>query len=335
VGARVSVGIDENGLGPRLGPLVVTAVAARVTEGARGSVLRSPSGVRGDRIGDSKRLVSFGDSDLGEAWAHVLAARAGLAPAASPDELVQALSIESREVLHAPCPDAHRQQCWSAEGEAFASDPKTLAVLTQDAARLEKRGLSLLGAHVAIVCTQRINEQARLGISRFELDLHAMERLLLYVRARHDAELDATCGKVGGYNSYPRAFGPLSGRLFTTIEEGRARSAYRIAGLGEVAFVRDADDSHVLVALASLVGKWARDFLMKRITRYHRKAEPSLEEVSGYHDPVTARFVEASALSRRARGVPDTCFEREKSERRESRESPTELSTRSRQEEAS
>jgi ribonuclease HII len=327
---RIAVGVDENGLGPRLGPLVVTAVAARVDEGARRSVLRSPSGVRGERIGDSKRLVSFGDSDLGEAWAHVLTRRAGLAPAASPDDLIHALSIEPRAALHAPCPDAHRGQCWSAEGEAFASDAKTTATLTSDAARLEKRGLSLLSAHVTIVCTQRINEQARRGISRFELDLHAMERLLLFVRARHGAELDATCGKVGGYHSYPRAFGPLSGHLFSTIEEGRARSAYRIAGLGEVAFVRDADDSHVLVALASLVGKWVRDFLMKRITRYHREADASLEEVSGYHDPVTARFVDASALSRRARGVPDACFERLK------REDVMELSARSpKQEEAS
>ena len=29
---RFRIGVDENGLGPRLGPLVVTAVIARVTE---------------------------------------------------------------------------------------------------------------------------------------------------------------------------------------------------------------------------------------------------------------------------------------------------------------
>jgi hypothetical protein len=137
-----------------------------------------------------------------------------------------------------------------------------------------------------------------------------MERLILHARERYGVELDVTCGKVGGYNSYPAAFGPLSGWLVSTLEEGRARSEYRVLKVGKVAFVRDADASHLLVALASLVGKWVRDLLTRRVTRYHRAHDPTLPEASGYHDPITARFVEASSLARRKREVPDACFER-------------------------
>jgi len=304
------VGIDENGLGPRLGPLIVTAIAARTSAAHDELGLRTPTGASGSRIGDSKKLVSFRDSDLGEAWGRVLNARAKLQPPRTPDELVSTLSIDARAVLEKPCPNAHRAQCWGTDTEAFTSDPRRIVALENDARELEQRGIDLLGAHVAIICTERLNEGAKRGVSRFEMDLHAMERLLLHARARYGAEVDAVCGKVGGYNSYPNAFGPLAGTLTTVLEEGRARSAYRVAGLGRVAFVRDADGSHLLVALASLVGKWVRDFLMRRVTRYHRAVDPTLPEVSGYHDPNTARFVASTALARKERGLPNECFER-------------------------
>jgi ribonuclease HII len=92
--------------------------------------------------------------------------------------------------------------------------------------------------------------------------------------------------------------------------EGRARSEYVIPGLGQVAFVRDADEGHILVSMASLVGKWVRDLLMSRIVRYHRETNPELPDASGYHDPVTSRFIAATRISRKRRALPDACFER-------------------------
>src|SRR4051812_13105688 len=66
------IGADENGLGARLGPLVVTAVLARVTEqGQRVLSRRPPKRLQAD-LGDSKLLVSHGDVALGEAWSRAL-----------------------------------------------------------------------------------------------------------------------------------------------------------------------------------------------------------------------------------------------------------------------
>jgi hypothetical protein len=62
--------------------------------------------------------------------------------------------------------------------------------------------------------------------------------------------------------------------------------------------------------MASLVGKWVRDLFMSRIVRYHRALDPGLPDASGYHDPVTTRFVEATRLTRKKRVLPDDCFER-------------------------
>lgn len=304
----VIVGVDENGLGPRLGPMVVTAVTVRATgDGAR-LAQRAP-GRRFSRVGDSKALVSYKDSTLGEAWARVLLSRLGR-EVGTPADAIHALALDGRAHLRALCPLSHEAQCWGEVGEAHGADPALVRRVEKDLARLEALGIVPIDVRSVIVCTRRLNDAAAAGTSRFDVDLHAMERLVLSARETAGEELLATCGKVGGYARYANAFGPLQGRLHVTLEEGRARSEYRFPGVGNLAFLRDADASHLVVALASLVGKWLRDVLMARIIRYHRADDDALPEASGYHDPVTARFVDASALSRKKRELPDACFER-------------------------
>jgi hypothetical protein len=201
-------------------------------------------------------------------------------------------------------------QCWSAEGEAFLAPDALVHAVEGDLDRLEGKGITVLGARSVILCPLLMNEGKEAGKNRFVLDLHAMERLILELRELAGEELLAVCGKVGGFGKYGPSFGPLSGRLHTVIEEGRARSAYHFPGLGEIAFVRDGDDSDLCVAMASMVGKYLREALMARVVRFYRREQPELDDASGYHDPVTQRFVKATELLREKRKVPDRCFER-------------------------
>ncbi len=62
--------------------------------------------------------------------------------------------------------------------------------------------------------------------------------------------------------------------------------------------------------LASLVGKYVRELSMLRIHLDLRAHVPALGAASGYHDPVTTRYIVATALVRRERQIPDDCFER-------------------------
>jgi ribonuclease HII len=306
----IRIGIDENGLGPRLGPLVVTAVVARIEGDGHKRVHARPRGALRDRLGDSKRLVGYGHSALGEAWARAIATRMGHREPSGPEELVHFLSLDGPAALRAPCPKQHVEQCWGIDGETFAAEPKLVAKVTGDLSRLESHGITVVRAACVVTCTRRLNEGIARGLTRFHLDLHAMERLALDARSRAEADVIATCGKVGGFDRYPAAFGPMNGRLHAVAVEGRARSEYSVPGLGVIAFVRDAEDRHLLVAMASLVGKWVRDLLMARIVRYHRANDPDLPDASGYHDPVTTRFVAATRLARKKRALPDDCFER-------------------------
>lgn len=304
---QLRMGIDENGLGPRLGPLVVTAVWAKVSILGGPIAARKPRGSLARRLGDSKEMVSHGNVALGEAWARAIARRIGL-DARDPDELIHALALDSRIELRKPCPSHVEAQCWSTEREAFEADEDLVALVARDLDRLAERGIDVTGVRSSVVCTKRLNQARVDGKSRFDVDLHAMERMFLHACESEKANVDVVCGKVGGYARYSGAFGPLAGRLHAIIEEGAKKSSYSFPGLGIISFVRDADAHHLLVAMASMVGKWIREVMMGRIVRFY--GDDTDLTASGYHDPVTDRFVEATSLVRRKRAVPDTCFER-------------------------
>jgi len=94
-GPCLHVGVDENGLGPVLGPLLVTGVAFRFT-GPRPDSL-------GALVGDSKVLVSHDDPSLGEAWARAILSELGPPPKDS-HEIVARISMDADTVLRSMCP---------------------------------------------------------------------------------------------------------------------------------------------------------------------------------------------------------------------------------------
>lgn len=315
---RYRIGVDENGLGPRLGPMVVTAVLSRVTAEGWPIAASAPRGALAERLGDSKQLVAHGDVALGEAWARALVARgcgrAGTAGASTVDGLLHAVALDDRAALRAPCPGHVEEQCWSAEGESFTAPDELLRAVGRDLDQLAEQGVEIVAVRSILLCARQMNDGARAGKSRFVLDLHAMERLIVELRGIAGAEVVAVCGKVGGFGKYGSVFGPLAGRLHRVVEESRARSAYHFPGLGEIAFVRDSDASDLCVAMASMVGKYVREVMMGRVARHYQRAIPGLHGASGYYDPVTTAFMEATRLVRLERGVPDECFERRTAE---------------------
>lgn len=302
------VGADENGLGARLGPLVVTAVLARVNERGRRTLSRKlPRAIRAD-LDDSKRLMSHTDVALGEAWARVLSHE----PVDSPAELFERLSLEGSSSLRKRCESHVAGQCWNDRGESFMADAAVVRRVGGHREALAERGVELLSVRSSVVCTKHLNDAKQGGTNRFVADLNAMEQLILELRAQAGGEIEAVCGKVGGIAEYSKFFGPLSGRLHAILAEGRARSGYRFPGLGELHFVRDADAADPLVSLASLVGKYVRELFMSRIGLHYSDRESEARRPSGYHDPVTAEFVLRSASLRQHRKIPDHCFERER-----------------------
>jgi ribonuclease HII len=300
------VGVDENGLGARLGPLLVTGVLAQVSPaGAKWLKRRLSPALRKD-LGDSKQLVSFGNRRLGEAWA-----RAVVPEAVDPAALLSALTLEPESELRRHCPNAALPQCWGPLPAAFDADAKQAKRISGHLARMALRGVKIQSVRASFVCVNRLNRERAQGLNRFTSDLHAMERLVLAFRKQTPRELRAVCGKVGGIADYDRFFGPLAGHLHTELQKERAHSAYRFPGLGELHFIQDADAADPLVMLASMVGKYLRELGMGRISEFYVSQLPTVRDVSGYHDPVTAELVSASRALRKRLDIPTACFERE------------------------
>jgi ribonuclease HII len=303
---RTRIGIDENGLGSRLGPLVVTSVYASVSDEANRKLDTGRLSPQNALLDDSKRLVSHQDARLGEAWARALVGDT----AKSPAELVKALSLYPENQLRAACPAHVQSQCWAPQAPLFTASNELVQAVREQLKKLAGLGLVVQGARTALHCTRNLNEQLAVGNHRFLVDLHAMERLIIDQHERSNTRVWAVCGKVGGIADYPKYFGPLAGRLYTVVEQTKPTAVYEFPGLGLVRFEQDADAKDPLVMIASLVGKYLRELFMARIARHYSNDESAANRPSGYHDPVTNAFVESTEHVRKQRRVPFDCFER-------------------------
>ena len=303
---RFRAGLDENGLGPRLGPMTVTGVLLALS--AHDDVWSPAAAAAG--IGDSKSLCAHGS--MGEVERFVLAVadvHLGVRPATLV-ALLDAVGHEDHATLRALCPAGEAPRACFENGitlPAFgpAPGPADLAA----ARSLLAAGARVSEVRVSLACAKRLNAAAALGRSRFDVDLDAMLSITGRFRASAGAELTVNCGKVGGRKSYGPALTALH-PLPETLEETPARSAYRLRSIGTVAFVRDGDASDPAISLASLFGKYLRELTMERIYRYYASHIVGLGRASGYHDSVTTRFIAATATTRANLGIEDVCFAR-------------------------
>ena len=300
----IVVGVDENGLGPILGPLVTTAVSLGL---ARYSPERQASIGRALGIDDSKATAGFGQMAVAEGLVLALVERLFRARVSDIDALFECLLLEPPATLQRPCPGGAAAQCWSAPlqlpcfGGDIEQGHRALEGLT-------RRGILLLHARSAVACTGALNKRLRAGQSRVEVDLELMERLVLDARGVAGDEVRAICGMVGGIRNYTAKLRHFPLPDVTPLRARGGALAYQVAGVGHVRFEIDADTRHLPVALASMLGKYVRELWMARQNRFYRTHDDTLDEVSGYHDPVTRRFVEATALLRQRLRVDDACF---------------------------
>jgi len=299
-------GIDENGLGPRLGPLVVTAASLDL----EAYDLRELADLGRDLgIDDSKVTSAFGRMGHAEGIALALAELCLGRHPEHIDDVLDAFVRGGAAALRRPCPKgASEAQCWSARVPlaAFGGDIEWGRDVL---ARLREAGAEVRHVRSVVACAGTLNHAFAAGQSKLRVDLAYFESLLRDARAAAPEDLLAICGMVGGIRKYRDHFSEFLDGV-ETLRESRREARYRIAGVGEVSFEVKADSRHLPVAMASMVGKYLRELMMARMNGFYREADPSFPAFSGYHDPITSRFVEASAGMRRKLKILPACFER-------------------------
>src|SRR4051794_10839482 len=169
------VGVDENGLGPLLGPLVTTAVTLEV---ARYQPERHGGIGRELGIDDSKATAGFGQMRVAEGLALAVFERLWGHTARDVDALFEGLLLDRPGVLRGHCPSRSQAQCWSVQprvpclGGDVAEGREILA-------GLRTRGVHLVHVRSAVACTGTLNRLLRAGQTRVEVDLELMERLVI------------------------------------------------------------------------------------------------------------------------------------------------------------
>lgn len=302
-------GVDENGLGPRLGPLVATALTLETPRYSR-SVLCE----RGLRLGltDSKETGGFGRMAFTESVALALLGQRGEGVPRSADALLDRVFPDVQPRLKSCCPDVSTsEQCWGVDLAlpVFGGDP---AIGRSLLARLVGRSkLRLVGVESRIACAGILNARLSSGQNKLGVDLELFEDLIESVRRAHSSHLLVVCGMIGGIRDYGSRFRRLDSRRVRLLASRRGQRRYTVDGVGELRFEVDADARHLPVALASIVGKYVREVSMRRIGEFYRLGDPELQLASGYHDPVTTRFIEATELPRRRLGIVKDCFRRQ------------------------
>ena len=302
-------GVDENGLGPRLGPLVATSLTLEAPRYARASLCE-----RGLRLGltDSKEAGGFGKMRFTESVALGLLETSGGAEApTSADQLLERLFPNARALLGACCPNASTaEQCWGVDLRLplFGGDPDHgKALLTE---LIGRSNLRFVDVQSRVACAGVLNAESTLGKNKLDVDLALFEDLIESVVQRHGPPSLVLCGMIGGIRDYASRFGRFRASRIRTLRARRGQRRYEIAELGELRFEVDADARHLPVALASIVGKYVREICMRRIGEFYRRTDAGLQLASGYHDPVTTRFIAATEASRRRLGIVDDCFRR-------------------------
>ena len=287
------LGMDENGLGPLMGPLVITGVLLK--HGGKERWF--------DDVSDSKVFFSRNTDDFSrlEETATALFYLCYKKEPLSPLEIL--LSFCRRDEclsgLNICTGNIPQEFIWS-DGEKRKKRCELLFKW------MKKEEIEIENIRSIAICPRRINMSIEKGNNKFFLDLSGFCTLVKGIPDKNG--LNVYAGKVGGLKFYRKYLGYyLPDYQCEVVEETDETSLYRIEGKNEnftLGFFTDVESKSFSAALSSLIGKYIRELFMAGI----RKTLGISENISGYHDRKTMSCISKLSLSR----FPSSCLFRQR-----------------------
>jgi len=290
------IGIDENGLGPRLGMFCLTASVFEC-KNYDPAAFRKIFGAAG--VKDSKQILSSRKMEKGrEIVLSFLKSLDGETPS-SWDAFLRRVGFLKISEYKKKCRKNCLPLCWnnteSLEGNCALPDLKLNA-----SAKLKE-------IKVLYYCPKMFNEGIKRRSTKTALEFEMLERFFSKYRALYGKNVLYICGKLGGTKKYERFFDFLRNFKLVRKAEGK-NSFYEFKNFGRVEFVMDAEEKHFPVALSSVFGKVVREIFVRRMNSFFKKYIPTLKNASGYNDRITADFILKTSALRKKLKIPDDCF---------------------------
>jgi ribonuclease HII len=294
-GKVLLAGIDEAGLGPVLGPLVVSAAAfwapAEVVGTSMwsllsGAVCRRPGRKRTRiAIGDSKKLYAAkGKDGLSHLERGVLAMLG--AAGHRPTTLGELLDCVS------PAAGGHMAgyPWYGPPGltlpQAIGPDDLRLSTHALSAA-MGRRGIEPATLRAETVFEGEFNRIIASTDNKSVMLFGVTSRLLMMLWDLAGGDLEVHVDRQGGRVRYLRALQQaFEGARFKVIDENDLVSEYRMEHRGRRArlvFAVGAEDRQLPVALASMASKYLRELYMKLLNRYWVAQVADLAPTAGYY----------------------------------------------------
>ena len=293
-------GLDEAGLGPLLGPLVMGWSALAVPDEAccpwqhlDDVVSREPKeDKRRVVVGDSKQVFARNPRGRARASRRPPSASAPCSRATWTSRRTRARSSPVRSVRPPRCSRATRGTPRCRKGLPLWSDRGRLELRAAALARaLDRAGLELLDAGVRAVPAGELNETfARTQTKAEAAWTYTLAILRRLFGAAKEDRLVVCVDRLGGRMRYGSILArglPEAG--VSVVEESRGRSSYRLApraadatGHMELTFLEKGDRASFPVALASCLAKYARELSMEALNRHFCELAPALKPTAGY-----------------------------------------------------
>lgn len=321
-------GVDEAGLGPLLGPLVMGWTALLVNQPGDCPWEQLPDLVSRDPkmdkqrliVGDSKQVFSRNPRGRARLETTALVAdalvRPGQDPAGSAGEFLAGPlgpepAVFERHPWYASAPE--RLPLWSDRGRIQLRT----AALERG---LAERGWKLLDAGVRCVPAGELNECLARTATKAEASWTYTLAILrrMFAVAQTD-QLHVHVDRLGGRMRYGSILAQgLPEATVSVLEESKARSRYQLAprrsnapGSMEVCFLEKGDRHHFVTALASCLAKYARELSMEGFNRHFAERQAGLAPTAGYTTDGRRWLSEAEDTLRRE-GVDRGCLVRRK-----------------------
>ncbi len=292
----IVAGIDEAGLGPVLGPLVVSATAFELPEEMldvslwrllQGAICRKPSR-KSSRVAidDSKKLYS---RQKPNALLHLERGVLGMlatqsAAATSLGELLERMAPEA--------PDRMKPYPWYGQDDLplpRSISPEGLALICHSLRLCMARAqVRLIAMRSEPVFVGDFNRHVAATRNKSAVLFDVTSRLLSWLWRRSPAgRLRIFVDRHGGRQRYlPSLQRVFAGCEFKIVEENEKLSAYRITGRqrqADICFCTDGESRQLPVALASMTSKYLRELFMEQLNCFWVNQVPGLSATAGYY----------------------------------------------------